>query len=368
MPSQSEDRAISPVIGAALMIVIIVALAATVGVMALGISDSLQAPPPFAASEESVEVAIQGNETRHTLEVVHRGGDPVDADALTTTVDVGGRTVSIPATESDAGALNDGRWSVGERLTLDLNESVLCAGDADSASITLTYRGDGGTGYELSTQTVPIERGQFVIDGAEVRATAPYTANVKFVGTGWSAPNREAYVNVTVSVDDALEHAWRMVGDSDTLVGAYGVSRQESGTSLEIGAAGQQRQCSFFFGCTTSWVRVSSTDNTDNVRVYRDGDDAPDFGGADEQQSAAAYVDPYVENGSISLRDNQAIYLFDFNDDNHDYQDAVVLVSFFTQQDRPGVYESRERNVVLCPSETRSASANGNENGNGNDA
>ena len=109
----------------------------------------------------------------------------------------------------------------------------------------------------------------------------------------------------------------------------------------------------------------SSTENTENVRVYRDGDAAPAFEGVSGQQSAAAYVDPYVENGRITLDDNQAVYLFDFNDDDHDYQDAVVLVSFFARRGgaNVGVYESNARDVVLCPARTRSASPNGERGG-----
>lgn len=371
MPRGRENRAISPLIGAILMVAIVVALATSAGVMALALGDTLEAPPPFAASEESVEAEIQGNETRHTLEVVHRGGDAVDAAALSTQIRVGDRSIRIPAAESDDGALDDGEWSVGERLSLDLNESLLCAGDAEQATVSLTYR-DDGAGYELSTQTVPIERGQFVIDGAGVRATAPYTANVKFVGTGWSSSAYDAPVNVTVAVDGTVEHAWRMVGDSDSIVGATGVSRQDAGTELGIEAAGAQPEmdCNWFgFDCERvgwDWTRVNADANTDNVRVYRDGDDAPDFGGADGQQSAAAYVDPYLADGEIALDDNQAIYLFDFNEENPDYQDAVVLVSFFTQEERSGVYESKGEDVVICPPETKSASPNGGSNGDGN--
>ncbi|WP_154018240.1 type IV pilin N-terminal domain-containing protein [Halolamina sediminis] len=371
MPRDPHERAISPVIGAVLLFAVVIMLTATAGVMVLGFSDSLRAPPPFAATDEEVEVEVQGNETRHTLDVVHRGGDPVEAAALTTRIAVGDRAISLPATESDDGALADGEWSVGERLTLGLNESLLCAGDAEEASVALSYRDDGAS-YELSSQTVPIERGQFVIDGAEVRATAPYTANVKFVGTGWSSETADAPVNVTVSVGGTVENAWRMVEDSDSVVGATGVSRQEPGTDLEVTAAGRKPEYDCVwgnFGCTQvgwQWTRVSSTDNTENVRVYRDGDDAPEFGGADGQQSAAAYVEPYLEDGEISLDDNQAIYLFDFNEDSHDYQDAVVLVSFFTQAERSGIYESRGEDVVICPPETKSASPNGNDGNDGN--
>lgn len=373
MPNGSGERAISPVVGVVLMLAIVIALAATAGIMLLGAGENLSAPPPMAASQESINVELRGNETHHSLEFVHQGGDAVSTSSLVAEIEVGGQHVRLPIDKTDA-AGGDGTWEAGERLDLDLNESLLCAGGVEEASVTLAYMGDG-TSHTLAAKRVPIERGQFVINGATVEATADYTANVKFIGTGWSSETSDPPVNVTVNVDGAVEHAWRMVKDSDQIVGSDGVSRQERGTELEVAAAGAQpnMDCGLFgFNCERvgwDWTRVSAGSNTENVRVYRDGDDAPAFGSGSGQQSAAAYVDPFVEGGDITLEDNQAIYLFDFNDDDHDYQDAVVLVSFFTQEERSGIYKSRGQNVVICPPETKSANPNGGGgNGNGNNA
>lgn len=86
----------------------------------------------------------------------------------------------------------------------------------------------------------------------------------------------------------------------------------------------------------------------------------------------ADYAEPFIENGTISLDDNQAIYLFDFNrrgpdHETADYQDAVVLVSFFTRETTgTTVHETSEgRQVIVCPAETRSASPRGGGGGGG---
>jgi len=360
-----DARALSTVVGGALLLLLTVALVATAGAMILGFSDQLSNPPPFVSEEESVTVDIVGNEAQHSLELVHRNGEPVDASALSVAVTVGGTTTTIPVSDLDGGALDDGEWSAGERLNVSLNQSTLCDPGGDSASVQLRYRG-ARSSYLLSERTVPVERGQFAIDGSHVRASVPYTANVKFLGTGWGSADSDAPVNVSVAVGGERAKAWTMVHDHDTTVGAYGVSRQDAGTDIEVRAAGLQhrRVCDSLFGipinCHTEpyWVRVSSTENSENVRVYRDGSDAPNFTAASGQASAESYVAPYVENGTITLDDNQAIYLFDFNEDERDYQDAVVLVSFFTQREETGVYRSSGRDTILCPAETTSASPN----------
>ncbi|WP_082238263.1 type IV pilin [Halorubrum tebenquichense] len=373
MPSRFDDRGISPVVGVVLMFAIVVALAATTTVLVLGFGDTLESPPPFVASEQSIEVEIGGNETRHTLEFVHRGGESVDIDALSVVIGEGDSQTRVPLSELDAGAFADGTWAAGEQLDVELDESTVCDADTGEVSVDITHNGGGG-GYILSSRTIPVERGGFVIDGSRVEATTDYTANVKFVGTGWSSETADPPVNVSVHLGGERVHAWTAQNDTDEVVGSYGISRQDPETDVEIQAAGAQPEydCNLLgFDCEFvgyTWTHVSSTENSDNVRVYRDGDEAPSFSSGEGQQSAAAYVDPYIDNGEVTLDDNQAVYLFEFNEGaDRDYQDAVVLVSFFTQHEEVGVYESKAEDVILCPTETMSANPNGAGDG-GNDS
>ncbi|WP_254534775.1 hypothetical protein [Halomarina litorea] len=69
------------------------------------------------------------------------------------------------------------------------------------------------------------------------------------------------------------------------------------------------------------------------------------------------YLQPYVEDGTIALRENQAIYLFDFNTDDPvdsssvGFQDAVVLVTFFTEETSVAIHRTTRGEDVVCPSE-----------------
>lgn len=366
MPDPRGDRrALSPVVGGALMLVIVVVLCAVVATMTLGFADVLEDPAPAVSNEESIEVALQGNETSHTLEFVHRGGQSVPADALVASVGDGDAAETIHLDESAADALADGTWSAGEALRLDLDESSICDGGGDSASVRLTYEeASGGRSFTVSERTVPVERGEFVIRGDSLEATTDYTANVKFLGTGWSSPTYDAPVEVSVRVDGTEETSW-VSGDSDTTVGAYGVSSQDSGTPLSVVARGKT-------GPNGGWRTTSESTNAEYLVVLRDGDAVPNYDAGNGQQDVAEYAEAFIEDGEVVLDDNQAVFLFDFNRQGTDhptadYQDAVVLVSFFSQaSERTTVHTDGERNVVVCPSETRSASPNGGGNGNGN--
>lgn len=356
------SRAISPVVGIALMLVIVVALGVLSAGMLFGFESQLRDPAPMFVNDESIEVALQGNDTEHTLEFVHRAGQSVAADALRVRVGSGGATQTFDLDRETAPALADGTWSVGERLQLELDESTVCSGGRKTARVSLVYRAERST-YLLSERRVPIERGQFVIRGDSVETTADFTANVKFLGTAWSSEYYDAPVNVSVRVNDTEVKAWEMVGDSNTTVGSYGVSRQSAGTSISVQARGKE---SYWGG----WRTTSATENSEYLVVLRDGDPVPNYDAGSGQQDVAAYAEPFIENGTVSLDDNQAIYLFDFNRQgpNHetaDYQDAVVLVSFFTQRTTgPQVYDvTEEQQVLICPAETRSASPNGGGNG-----
>jgi len=75
-----------------------------------------------------------------------------------------------------------------------------------------------------------------------------------------------------------------------------------------------------------------SNQNSDMVMVLKNGDDAPDLEGFENQSSAETYLRPYIENGKIKLDENQVIYLFELGTNRthvswYDLQDCVVLVT-----------------------------------------
>lgn len=361
-----DRRGLSPVVVGALMLVVVALLGVVVATMTLGLADTLEDPAPAISNDESIDVALQGNDTDHTLEFVHRSGQSVPADALVATVGDGNGATDVRLGESSAEALDDGTWSAGERLRLDLDESSVCEAGGDSAPVRLTYQDDDGDrSFTVSERPVPVERGEFVIRGDSLEATTDYTANVKFLGTGWSSPSYDAPVEVSVRVEGTEERSWTS-GDSETTVGSYGVSSQDSGTPLSVVARGKT-------GPNGGWRTTSESTNAEYLVVLRDGDQVPNLDAGNGQQDVAAYAEDFVEDGEVVLDHNQAVFLFDFNrrgtdHETADYQDAVVLVSFFSQESTGTQVhtDGTGRDVIVCPSETRSASPNGGGNGNGN--
>jgi flagellin-like protein len=71
----SDDRAVSPVIGVILMVAITVILAAVIGTFVLGLGDSLGDSQPTA--QISVDVSQDG--TNGTFEFSHDGGDAIES-------------------------------------------------------------------------------------------------------------------------------------------------------------------------------------------------------------------------------------------------------------------------------------------------
>jgi flagellin-like protein len=69
----SDDRAVSPVIGVILMVAITVILAAVIGTFVLGLGDSLGDSQPTAQ--------INIDTTNENITFEHSGGDRIDAEA-----------------------------------------------------------------------------------------------------------------------------------------------------------------------------------------------------------------------------------------------------------------------------------------------
>ena len=76
---------------------------------------------------------------------------------------------------------------------------------------------------------------------------------------------------------------------------------------------------------------LESDNDSQRVKVLRDGDPLPEITTLAGQNQAAYYLEDYVENGRISLQPNQAIFLHETNtatsSAGQDFQDLVVLVT-----------------------------------------
>ena len=141
-------RAVTSVVSTVLLVAVVVVLAATISVYALGATEEIRSPPP-AVSDLSAEY-LTGSTTCDTdiVKLTHRAGDPVDLSETRTIVrlpDSNGKEATITGFPTDGSTLNsadyddpsnilyssgcvggaaadgDGRWAVGDSFSFKLN-------------------------------------------------------------------------------------------------------------------------------------------------------------------------------------------------------------------------------------------------------
>jgi flagellin-like protein len=107
----SDDRAVSPVIGVILMVAITVILAAVIGTFVLGLGDSL------GDSQPTAQLSADLDESADEFTIEHSGGDSIESDSLRVIVSADGLTNDAEGTISQ-------RLSVGDTVTAELNQSA----------------------------------------------------------------------------------------------------------------------------------------------------------------------------------------------------------------------------------------------------
>ena len=104
----SDDRAVSPVIGVILMVAITVILAAVIGTFVLGLGDSLGDSQPTA----QIEVNFETTGSTNNVVIEHAGGDRIESDTLEV-------IVSDLDTNANATGTVPGALSVGDSVSTD---------------------------------------------------------------------------------------------------------------------------------------------------------------------------------------------------------------------------------------------------------
>ena len=102
----TDDRAVSPVIGVILMVAITVILAAVIGTFVLGLGDSLGDNQPTAQISASLDIDATNNAT---VSIDHNGGDSIPAGEM--------RVVVSSDEAPDSAGTVDQRVSVGDSVS-----------------------------------------------------------------------------------------------------------------------------------------------------------------------------------------------------------------------------------------------------------
>jgi PKD repeat protein len=147
--------------------------------------------------------------------------------------------------------------------------------------------------------------------------TQLYIGNQTYPLGNYSSP-------VGSNVNDNKQHQWN-------LPASY-----PAGTPVTIsGRSWSHNSSGLNYSLDSSWTQhmeVKTTGNSPNLIVLKNGDSVPDKPGYLGQASLATFVAPYIKNGKISLKANEAIFLFelgttDTSSNAADFQDLVVLMS-----------------------------------------
>jgi flagellin-like protein len=141
----SDDRAVSPVIGVILMVAITVILAAVIGTFVLGLGDSLGDSQPTAQ--------INIDTTNENITFEHSGGDRIDAEALTLRVQGNGSDHTANNQFADAftvGDQNSFAYNTSGSTDADVRIQVIHT-PSDSVLVDRTVTISGYNGMDTST-------------------------------------------------------------------------------------------------------------------------------------------------------------------------------------------------------------------------
>ncbi|MBN2280107.1 MAG: hypothetical protein JXQ65_05975 [Candidatus Marinimicrobia bacterium] len=225
----------------------------------------------------------------------------------------------------------DGSFSTTDSSTLTWYGLVICSADVDSNNTNL-YFADSSSVYGTVIVGAPTkggvnlkgERVTFTIEDNEVIPGQDFNVAVHVLGSelSGSGGRKDAQCEVKVFVGGSVVKTWSDVRYSDgdayvdgkwqpPLSSFYWTDPTvyEAGTPVTI-------QVRFYSTDYYSGINrtISSTTNSDHLHTKRNGDDKPGMAGSSGQSDVESFLEGYITDGVITITDNQAIFLFDYND------------------------------------------------------
>ncbi|WP_435178557.1 type IV pilin [Halorussus sp. AFM4] len=363
---EQSERSVSPVVGVALLVVIVVALAVVFMAAVGGVRLSPAAPQ--AATTIGFEATLDqatGQTTQRML-LHHEGGDAVDPENLKVVVRAGDRRVVNPD------IVDGGTLSGGTTVAYNLTAANLCAAESDEATVDVYHE---PSGKPLAEQTVTIEHNASfdVVDNA-VKSNTPYVATVTIPGSGYATLEGGYYLywpiesRIVVSgpstsrsltpfpdgdPDDALTDT--MTDDVNNPVYSFPMTYETDRIPSDASVTVEMK--SYVFGGDDSKIRgegsyrsydgtqyeeahvpldnpkrvIDSSDpDEDNVEILRDGDAVPSWGSSSPHQDSLQDLLQHRVDGSgnLVLDDNEFVAVFELNEPagSGDFNDVVAVI------------------------------------------
>ncbi len=149
---RTDERAISPVVGTALVVVIVVVLAAMVAGILFGFADALHAPPPQVSFDTSYHADGAGNgDNGAYVNITHTAGETGDG-ATTYIVDGDGNEVAWDAVWTGDPTVEAGSYVHVDGAASDSALNAICTGDE---TYRVVVRSNGGSSWVVQTVEIP---------------------------------------------------------------------------------------------------------------------------------------------------------------------------------------------------------------------
>lgn len=187
------------------------------------------------------------------------------------------------------------------------------------------------------------ERIDFDINAGKVVPTEDFMVMVSVLGSAITSRGSDVPVTVQLKIGDKQVNPWGDFTDENAadVNDPHAPTRNYVVNELfEVGENDDPADTAVTI-TARSWVggevhiEANSAEQSQQVKVLRDGDAVPDISGLDEQADVLEFIRPYIDfdTNKISLDANQAIYLFEIgttsiNSSAADFQDLVMLVTF----------------------------------------
>ncbi len=289
-----------------------------------------------------------------TISLRHTGGEPIDTKDLKINVQINGTNYEYSPSNISENLGGKGVWEMADVIQINTskewgvgiaNEKDVDVKVIDTASkevlpkyrIDLSPKSPASIDFDIDGDTV-VPKGTFIssfkVLGAAFQGTDDYgtiydrmvTSRLK-VGNETFDPWDDYNLPVTGNLNGRVTNSW-------SLPATY-----PAGTPVTvIGRGWDHKSSGLNYNLDSSWYKtmeVSSTSDSPNLKVLRNGDSVPKIPGAMEQPPIEDFLKDYVKNDKILLNENEAIFLFELgiNVDEDpestgiDYQDLVVLMT-----------------------------------------
>lgn len=304
-----DDRAMSTIVGSVLLAFATVAYS----VMAVAVVSDVGTVSP----SELRFTSIKASESDGRLYVRIIAGDPIPASDGHFLLDVGNGVERHPLADIIEGEM----WTQTQPICIIGPGCLAESGSPDNGGyvdIRLV------SGNQFLSASGSVLKAFFINDqgGVDVQCAGDVVARVLGTDITQGAGGPTIPVTVQFTSDGGQTHA-DMNDGQPVSGGEFMVTATQVGD--ELGFIGTAALNSF-------WSQYASYDDDPHVLVLRDGDAVPEiqpFGG---QTALSSYLDPYVEDGHITLPADQVIVLYEFTSDLSsaaaDYQDLVLLLDF----------------------------------------